>query len=83
VNSPRAADRRGGAVTLDVPHGLAVARAMIAKSIIVDYREGGGIRIAPHFYTRDDELTDAIETMKEIIEGRIFTTYLNASGVVS
>ncbi len=83
VNSPRAAERRGGAVTLDVPHGLAVARAMIERSIIVDYREGAGIRIAPHFYTRDDELTAAIETMKEIIEGRIFTTYLNVSSLVT
>jgi len=63
VNAPRDPLRRGGTVALDVPHAYEVSQALIANNILVDYRPGAGIRIAPHFYTSDDELDLAIATI--------------------
>ena len=54
------AARRGGTVAFDVPHAHEVAQALLARDIIVDYRPGAGIRVAPHFYTSDDELEAAV-----------------------
>ena len=36
--------------------------------ILVDYRPEAGIRIAPHFYTSDDELELAMAAIDEILE---------------
>ena len=63
VNAPRDAARRGGTVAIDVPNGYAISRWLAAKGILVDYRPGAGIRIAPHFYTRDDEIDQCIESI--------------------
>ena len=68
VMAPRDADRRGGTVALDVPHGYEVSRYLLSRDILVDYRPGAGIRIAPHFYTRDDEIDAAIAAIAECLE---------------
>ena len=60
VGSPRDAEKRGGTVTFDVPHGYEVAQYLISRNIVVDYRVGAGIRIAPHFFTADSEIESAI-----------------------
>jgi kynureninase len=45
---------------LDVPNGDRVARELARREVLVDYRPNAGIRIAPHFYTADEELDQAI-----------------------
>ena len=50
VNTPDEDAERGGAVIIDVPNGKAVADELIRREVIVDYRPGAGIRMAPHFY---------------------------------
>src|SRR5262249_22081089 len=56
VVSPRDALRRGGTVVLDVPHAERVCDALLASDVLLDARPGVGLRLAPHFYTRDDEV---------------------------
>jgi kynureninase len=76
VNAPRDAERRGGTVAFDVPHGYEVAQALLARDILVDYRPEAGIRVAPHFYTTDDELEQAVAVIDEVLvsgEWRRFT----------
>jgi selenocysteine lyase/cysteine desulfurase len=34
-----------------------------------DYRPGAGIRLSPHFYTRDDELDAALDAIAETLAG--------------
>lgn len=68
VVSPRNADQRGGTVTLNPPESYAVSREMIARGIKIDYRENAGIRIAPHFYTTDDEVRDAVIAIDDILD---------------
>ena len=59
--------RRGGTVAFDVPHGHEVAQFLLSRNIIVDYRVGAGIRIGPHFYTRDEELDACIGAIDECL----------------
>jgi kynureninase len=65
VMAPRDATRRGGTVALDIPHAYEIAQWLLAREVIVDYRPGAGIRIAPHFYNTDGELDRAIELIDE------------------
>ena len=67
VNAPRDAARRGGTVAFDVPHAYEVSQYLLAHDVLVDYRPNAGIRVAPHFYTRDDELDAAVAMMDEAL----------------
>ncbi len=82
VRAPRDPERRGGTVAFDVPHGYEVSRALLARDILVDYRPEAGIRIAPHFYTSDDELELAVAAMREIVESGAWRGF-TAKGVVT
>jgi kynureninase len=63
---------RAGTVTLSVPHAYEVSRELLEREIIVDYRRGAGIRIAPHFYNKDEEVVHAIDEIKGILESRAY-----------
>lgn len=67
VRAPRDPARRGGTVAVDVPHAFEVSQFLLARGILVDYRPGAGIRIAPHFYTTDAELDTAIDAIDEAL----------------
>ena len=67
VMAPRPAERRGGTVAFDVPHAYEVAQLLLSRGVIVDYRPGAGIRIAPHFYTTDAELDQAVAMIDEAL----------------
>lgn len=68
VNAPRDPARRGGTVAIDVPHGYEVTQHLLSRNILVDYRVGAGIRIAPHFFTREDELDEAVSEIDKALE---------------
>lgn len=67
VSAPRDAARRGGTVAFDVPHGAEVAQALLARNVIIDYRPGAGIRVAPHFYTTDAEVDRVAGEIDDIL----------------
>jgi kynureninase len=70
VNSPRKAENRGGTVSIDMPDAEEVCRELLKRDILVDYRPKAGVRMAPHFYTKDEELETAIATVEEILKQR-------------
>ncbi len=67
VAAPRVATARGGTVAFDVPHAAEVARALLARDVVIDYRPGAGIRVAPHFYTSDAEVERVVEEIDDIL----------------
>jgi kynureninase len=83
VHAPLDPARRGGTVAFDVPHGYEVSRALLAREVIVDYRPGAGIRVAPHFYTSDEELEEAVGAMEEIVVSGEWESFGGARGVVT
>ncbi len=72
VRSCRDSAWRGGVVVLDVPNGEEVTRELARRDVLVDYRPNAGIRIAPHFYTADDELDRVINEIRMIVAGTHF-----------
>ena len=66
VTSPKNVALRGGTVTIGHEHAAAMAKELIRREFIIDYRPGAGIRISPHFYTKDEELELVIQEMKKI-----------------
>jgi len=57
---------------VDVPHGYAVCQELIRRQFLVDYRPQAGIRISPHFYTRDEELDLVMDEIQNILETRAY-----------
>lgn len=66
INTPNEDERRGGAVIIDVPNGKAVADELIRREVIIDYRPGAGIRMAPHFYNTAEEIDHAMDVLTDI-----------------
>ena len=66
VRTCREAGRRGGVVILDVPNGKEATQELARREILVDYRPQAGIRIAPHFYTTDEEVEHTVMQIREI-----------------
>jgi kynureninase len=69
VRSPRDPEMRGGTVILAVPDedGRAVVAELGRRQILVDFRPGAGVRIAPHFYTSDDEIAHTLSEFASIV----------------
>ena len=67
VAAPRDPAMRGGTVAFDVPHAAEVARALLARDVVIDYRPGAGIRVAPHFYTSDAEVERVVGEIDDIL----------------
>jgi kynureninase len=83
VHAPRDAQRRGGTVAFDVPHAYEVAQYLLANRVIVDYRPGAGIRIAPHFYTSDAEIETAVEMIADCLATERWQEYTGRTSVVT
>jgi kynureninase len=83
VHAPRDPDRRGGTVAVDVPHAYEVAQVLLANRVLVDYRPGAGIRIAPHFYTSDEELEQAMELIDRTLESGEWRRFEGRAAVVT
>jgi len=66
VTSPKDVRQRGGTITIAHEYAAAVAKELIRREFIIDYRPGAGIRISPHFYNTDNELELVIQEMKKI-----------------
>lgn len=71
LNTPEEDRDRAGAVIVNVPQGEAVAQELIRREVIVDYRPGAGIRMAPHFYNTDAEIDHAMATLQAIVHERV------------
>jgi kynureninase len=78
--TPERPEQRGGMAVLDVPHGEAVTRELIARGVLVDYRPGAGIRLSPHFYTTDEECTHAVEEIRAILDSVAYAPHERAGG---
>ncbi|HET6702511.1 MAG TPA: aminotransferase class V-fold PLP-dependent enzyme [Gemmatimonadaceae bacterium] len=83
VHAPRDAERRGGTVAIRVPHAYEVSQTLLARDILVDYRPEAGIRIAPHFYTSDNELESAFGAIDEILEREEWRAFAGERKVVT
>ena len=69
LNSPRPAEQRGGSVVFDFVGSADVCRELNRRRFFCDHRPGVGIRIAPHFYTKSEEIELFFAELKKIRHG--------------
>ena len=66
VRTPHDHHLRGGTVTVWHPRAEALCPMLLERRILCDFRPGAGIRLAPHFYTSEEECDRAIRTLAEL-----------------
>ena len=69
LNTPRPAEQRVGSVVFDFVGAADVCRELNRRKFFCDHRPGAGIRIAPHFYTKREELDGFFGELKKIRSG--------------
>lgn len=69
LNSPRPAAQRGGSVVFDFVGAADVCRELNRRRFFCDHRPAAGLRIAPHFYTKREELDLFFTELKKIRSG--------------
>ncbi len=69
LNSPRPDAVRGGSVVFDFVGSADVCRELNRRKFFCDHRPTAGIRIAPHFYTKPEEIDLFFNEMKKIRGG--------------
>ncbi|QRY25843.2 aminotransferase class V-fold PLP-dependent enzyme [Halobacterium sp. BOL4-2] len=68
VRSPRAAERRGGHVTLTHPNAEGVARALDARGVAVDVRPPDVLRVAPSpYYVSHEDIWVAVDELETVL----------------
>jgi kynureninase len=75
VNTPRDPERRGGTVSIDMPDSQEVSRELLRRDILIDWRPQAGVRFSPHFYTKDEEVDEAIAAVEDILKKRGVATH--------
>lgn len=78
VTSPRNPNQRGGTITVAHEYAAAITKELVRREFIVDFRPGAGVRISPHFYTKDEELELIINEMKTIRDTKAYEQHLAA-----
>ena len=81
TRTPADPARRGGTVSIRVPHAYEVSRELLRREFLVDYRPQAGIRVSPHFYTKDEELDLTIEEIGKILETKAYERHALSPGV--
>ncbi|MBZ0278367.1 MAG: hypothetical protein K8I60_19630 [Anaerolineae bacterium] len=79
----RQPEQRAGTVTIRPPEAYAVSRELPARDIVIDYREGAGIRVAPHFYNTDDEIRQTITAIADILADGSYRRHLQGRDFVT
>jgi kynureninase len=69
LNSPRPDGQRGGSVVFDFVGAADVCRELNRRRFFCDHRPGVGIRIAPHFYTKAEEIELFFGELKKVRAG--------------
>lgn len=83
LRTPREDIRRGGSISMMIPNAKDVAAELNAEDIVCDYRPASGVRFSPHFYTTDEEIESAFETVDEILRTERWTKQKDRGGIVT
>jgi len=67
INSPRDVNERGGSVMINVDDGPAMVDRLAQRRVFVDCRPAVGLRISPHFFNTDEEVSDAMTILSQLI----------------
>lgn len=78
VTSPKNPKERGGTIAVSHEYAGLMAKELVRREFIVDFRPGAGIRVSPHFYTKDEELELFVKELKEIRDTKAYERHQSA-----
>ncbi|MDZ7331433.1 MAG: aminotransferase class V-fold PLP-dependent enzyme [candidate division KSB1 bacterium] len=70
INSPLNADQRGGTVVVQMENSQQIAKELLKRDFLIDWRPNAGIRISPHFYNTEDEVDAIMEEIWKLSNNR-------------
>jgi len=68
LNTPPSVDERGGSVMIGVTDGPTMVERLAEKRVFVDCRPSAGLRISPHFFNTDDEVSEALMILARLMK---------------
>lgn len=83
IFGPTDPERRGGTLTVELTgeeSGPAFVKALASRGILIDHRPDAGLRVSPHFYTRQAELEEFAGILAELRETGSWRDHLGDSG---
>jgi len=88
IHTPVEDEKRGGAVSIGLPHAYQVKQALIGRKVKVDFRKGKNgepdvVRIGPHFYTKNEEIELLFYSIDEILASGEYKKFSKKSGIVT
>jgi len=67
VITPKPWNERAGILSFDVPEPELVRRQLLERKIVVNVRDGGTLRAAPHFYNTPQDIETLVDTLSEVV----------------
>ncbi len=88
IHTPVEDERRGGAVSIGMPHAQQIKQALIEKNVKIDFRKGKDeepdvIRVGPHFYTKDAEIDFLFEIIDKLLRSGEYKKFAGKSELVT
>jgi len=68
LNTPSAQNQRGGSIMIGVADGPVMVERLAEKRVFVDCRPNAGLRISPHFFNTDEEVSEALQILSKLME---------------
>jgi len=68
LNTPATHNQRGGSIMIGVADGPAMVERLAEKHVFVDCRPNAGLRISPHFFNTDEEVSEAMTILSKLME---------------
>lgn len=67
LHSPVEVDQRGGTVMIETDEPAQKVEMLAKLGVFIDCRPGVGLRVSPHFFNTDEEVEQALDTIKSVI----------------
>ena len=88
IHTPLEDEKRGGAVSIGLPHAHQVKQALINRKVKVDFRKGTEgepdvLRIGPHFYNKNEEIERLFCFIDEILDSGEYKNFTKKSELVT
>ncbi|PAV28092.1 kynureninase [Virgibacillus profundi] len=84
IVNPRDGQTRGAHIFLEHPEATRICKALKADSVIPDFRNPNGIRLAPvALYNTFEEVWQMVQILKRIMKEESYKKYENSRGVIA
>jgi len=67
VITPKAWHERAGILSFDIPEPEAVRQLLMERKIVVNVRDGGTLRVAPHFFNTRQDIETLVDALADVV----------------